>query len=268
MANINQSRSARSWVLAPLGLAIAAACSSQSLPTSLPTTTPDIPIEYTFRIVNAFPHDPGAFTQGLAYEGGYLYEGTGQRGESTLRKVDLTTGRVAESIALDPELFGEGIALIDNRIIQLTLTSGLGFVYDRGTFSRLEEFSYTPEGWGLTYDGHQLIMSDGSPELRFLDPEVFNETSRIKVRDRGEPVQWLNELEYVEGEIFANVFQSNRIARISPATGEVLGWIDLSGLPGEETGLLNGIAYDAEAQRLFVTGKNWPWIFEIELVRK
>jgi glutamine cyclotransferase len=177
---------------------------------------------------------------------------------------------VIQSLALDSEFFGEGIALFDNRIIQLTLTSGIGFVYDQTSFSKLGEFSYGPEGWGLTHDGHQLIMSDGSAELRFLDPESFYVTSRVTVTDGDLPVQWLNELEYVEGEIYANVWQTDLIARISPDTGEVLGWIDLADLRGDEpkAGVLNGIAYDSADRRLFVTGKNWPELFEIELVRE
>jgi glutamine cyclotransferase len=218
--------------------------------------------------VNTYPHDPKAYTQGLAFEDGYLYEGTGLRGQSTLRKVDLTTGQVLQSLPLDPNLHGEGITVFNDRITQLTFTSGIGFVYDQQSFSKQGVFSYTPEGWGLTHDGRQLIMSDGSAELRFLDFENFEETARIVVTDRDQPVQWLNELEYVEGEIYANVWQSDVIARISPDTGEVLGWIDLSGLLADElqAGVLNGIAYDSETGRLFVTGKNWPKLFEIALV--
>ena len=182
--------------------------------------------------------------------------------------MDLTTGEVTQSLSLDPDLFGEGIALFNDRIIQLTLTSGIGYIYDRQSFSKQGEFGYKPEGWGLTHDGRQLIMSDGSAELRFLDVETFEETARITVTDRGQPVQWLNELEYVEGEIYANIWQSDMIARISPDTGEVLGWIDLTGLltDAPEAGILNGIAYDSETGRLFVTGKNWPKLFEIVLV--
>ncbi len=245
---------------------LAPATTPSSPPTS--TATPSSPPRYTVRIVNTYPHDPGAFTQGLVFANGILFEGTGLRGQSTLRKVDLTSGEVTQSLALDPELFGEGITLFNGRIFQITLTSGIGFIYDPQSFSKQGEFSYTPEGWGLTHDGRQLIMSDGSAELRFLDPDSLQETSRITVVDRGQPVQWLNELEYVEGEIYANVWQSDVIARISPDTGEVMGWIDLSGLIGDETqaGILNGIAYDSETGRLFVTGKNWPSLFEIELV--
>ena len=243
------------------------ACAPQQPPTTAnPISTP----RYTFRIVKTYPHDPEAFTQGLVYVDDYLYEGTGLRGHSTLRRVELTTGEVVQSLALDGEIFGEGIAIFEGRIIQLTLTSGIGFVYDQQSFTKLDEFGYTPEGWGITHDGHQLIMSDGSAELRFLDPESFQETSRVIVTDGGLPVQWLNELEYVEGEIYANVWQTDLVARISSDTGEVLGWIDLAGLRGDEprAGILNGIAYDSADRRLFVTGKNWPELFEIELVRE
>ena len=253
-------------------IALAPVPTSMAEPASTPVPIPTTfsPARYGFAIANTFPHDPMAFTQGLVFEDGYLYEGTGLRGQSTLRKVDLTTGEVIQSLALDSDLFGEGIALFDNRIIQLTLTSGTGFSYDQQSLTKQGEFSFTPEGWGLTHDGRQLIMSDGSSELRFLDAETFKETARIEVTDRGQPVIWLNELEYVEGEIYANIWQSDVIARISPETGEVLGWIELSGLLADEPkpGILNGIAYDSEAGRLFVTGKNWPNLFEITLVRE
>ena len=238
--------------------------------TPAPSAPPISPPKYTFRIVNSYPHDPEAFTQGLIFESGILYESTGLRGRSTLREVNLTNGEVIQSLALDPELFGEGVTLFNGRIFQLTLTSGVGFIYDPDSFSKLGEFSYTPEGWGLTHDGRQLIMSDGSAELRFLDAETLEGTGRIEVTDRGQPVQWLNELEYVEGEIYANIWQSDLIARISPDSGEVLGWIDLSDLRTEEdqAGILNGIAYDSRIGRLFVTGKNWPMLFEIALVEQ
>ena len=275
-------------LLVLLGALAIVGCAPQPSPTSLrtstsatgstpvpsstlaPAATPASPARYGFTIVSTFPHDPMAFTQGLIFEDGYLYEGTGLRGQSTLRKVDLTTGDVIQSLTLDADLFGEGIALFDKRITQLTLTSGIGFFYDQQSFTKQGEFSFTPEGWGLTHDGRQLIMSDGSAEIRFLDPETFEETARIEVTDRGQPVIWLNELEYVEGEIYANIWQSDVIARISPETGEVLGWIELSGLLASEPrpGVLNGIAYDSEARRLFVTGKNWPNLFEITLVRE
>ena len=284
------TRSTGFGVLALFGILAAAACAPQQFPTPAPTstlssllasaTTPNSPPtsaatqisppRYAVRIVNTYPHNQDAFTQGLVYQEGLLYEGTGLRGHSTLREVDLATGDVIQSLALDPELFGEGVTLFNGRIFQLTLTSGIGFIYDAESFSKLGEFSYTPEGWGLTHDGRQLIMSDGSAVLRFLDAETLEATGRIEVTDRGQPVQWLNELEYVEGEIYANIWQSDLIARISPDSGEVLGWIDLSDLLTEEdqAGILNGIAYDSRTGRLFVTGKNWPKLFEIVLVEQ
>lgn len=181
--------------------------------------------------------------------------------------VDLTSGEVLQSLALDSDLFGEGVTLFEDRLVQLTLYSGRGFVYDRTTFSKMGEFEFAPQGWGLTTDGNHLIMSDGSADLRFLDPKTYQETRRIHVTDQGIPVHSLNELEYVEGEIYANIWQTDLIARISPATGEVLGWIDLNGIRGDQpsVGVLNGIAFDPEGRRLFVTGKNWPELFEIEL---
>ena len=266
----NRPHFTRALVLTFIGSLTILACSPLQLATPAPTATPGAAPRFTYTIVNSYPHDPGAFTQGLVYENGYLYEGTGLRGQSTLRRVDLNSGEVVRSLALDPELFGEGITLLGDRIIQLTLSAGLGFVYDRRSFSKLEEFSFTPEGWGLTHDGRQLIMSDGSAELRFLDPDSFQETRRLLVTDDGFPVSMLNELEYVEGEIYANIWQTDRIARISPDTGKVMGWIDLTGLRAENprAGVLNGIAYDSEGRRLFVTGKNWPELFEISLVRE
>lgn len=225
----------------------------------------------TYRVVRSFPHDPDAFTQGLVYLDGFLYEGTGLRGESTLRKVELETGKVLQLGSLDTAYFGEGVAIIDQRIVQLTFTSQVGFVYRLEDFTVLGEFSYPGEGWGITYDGSQLIMSDGTAELRLLDPHSFAELGRLQVTDNGAPVDRLNELEYVEGEILANVWQTDQIARILPDTGEVLGWIDLGGLLGAErlvTGVdvLNGIAYDPQGGRLFVTGKRWPFLFQIDLI--
>jgi glutamine cyclotransferase len=223
-----------------------------------------------YRVVGSYPHDPQAYTQGLVYSDGILYEGTGLHGQSTIRKVRLETGEVLQVQRLEPRYFGEGIALWSGSIVQLTWQSEIGFVYDRVTFQRTRTFSYQGEGWGLTQDGTHLIMSDGSAQLRFVDPKTFREVRRITVRDAGQPVSQLNELEYVRGEIFANVWQSDRIARIAPATGQVKGWIDLRGLlsPREAVGVdvLNGIAYDAAGARLFVTGKLWPRLFHIEVV--
>ena len=224
---------------------------------------------YGFQVVRAFPHDPRAYTQGLVFEGGFLYEGTGKYGESTLRKVELETGRVVQSRALERRLFGEGIAILGDRIIQLTWRAGTGIVYDKASLRELRRFRYTGEGWGLAWDGTHLIMSDGSSTLRFLDPTTFKVVRRLLVRSRGRRVGRLNELEYVEGEIFANIWYKDWIARISPATGEVTGWIDLRALwPDREDreAVLNGIAYDPTNRRLFVTGKNWPKLYEIRLV--
>jgi glutaminyl-peptide cyclotransferase len=237
-------------------------------------TTPEspgvIPV-YTYGIVNTYPHDRDAFTQGLVFEDGFLYEGTGLYGYSTLRRVDLETGAVLQVREL-PQFFGEGITIYGDRIIQLTWQSNIGFVWNKNTFELLREFSYPTEGWGITHDGERLIMSDGTSKLYFLDPQSFEEVGRLDVFDNDGPVTRLNELEYIKGEIYANVWQTDRIARIAPETGQVVGWVDLEGLLTEEDRLehidvLNGIAYDSENDRLFVTGKLWPKLFEIELVR-
>lgn len=236
------------------------------------TLSPDSPVSvYGYRTVNIYRHDPDAFTQGLTFTDGWLYEGTGRHGQSTLRRVELESGIVRQLHQLPDRFFGEGVTVFGDRIIQLTWQSGTGFVYNRRSFALLEEFSYSTEGWGITHDGKSLIMSDGSATLRFLDPETFTETGQVEVFDPDGPVTMLNELEYVKGEIYANVWQTDRIARIDPPTGRVTGWIDLTGLLRPEeyaapVDVLNGIAYDAAADRLFVTGKLWPRLFEIELV--
>jgi len=230
-------------------------------------------IDYTFKVLHAFPHDAMAFTQGLAWRDGFLYEGTGIKGRSSLRKVRLETGEIVQRVDLAPEYFGEGITFYKNEIIQLTWLSQTGFVYDAGDFRQLRQFSYQGEGWGLTTKGDEIFMSDGTPDIRVLDAATLAEKRRFTVRDGGKPIDQLNELEYVEGEIFANVWQTDRIARISPQTGKVLGWINLTGLLSpmyrrEDGAVLNGIAYDPERKRLFVTGKLWPSVFEIRLVPK
>ncbi|MGD1022393.1 MAG: glutaminyl-peptide cyclotransferase [Candidatus Sulfotelmatobacter sp.] len=229
--------------------------------------------EYTFKVIQTFPHDSHAFTQGLVFHGGFLYEGTGLKGRSSLRKERLETGEVVQEIELAPEFFGEGTTIVKNEIVQLTWQSQIGFVYNLSDFHLLRQFSYAGEGWGLTTDGGEIFMSDGTPEIRVLDPVTLSEKRRFTVHDGTTQIKELNELEFVEGEIFANVWQTDRIARISPRTGEVLGWIDLAGLLSpvyrlESGAVLNGIAYDAERKRLFVTGKLWPKIFEIRLVPK
>jgi glutaminyl-peptide cyclotransferase len=230
------------------------------------------PTLYGFKVVAAYPHDPGAFTQGLVVENGTLYEGTGQYGASSIRRVDLKSGRVEKIHAIDNEYFGEGIAILGNKLYELTWKNQLAFVYDLDTFNIVQTFRYPTEGWGLTHDEQHLILSDGSATLRFLDPATFKTVREIDVHDGDQPVAKLNELEYVEGEIWSNIWYDDRIARISPADGRVLGWIDLAGLyphsarRGDD--VLNGIAYDATARRIFVTGKNWPQLFEIDVVRK
>jgi glutamine cyclotransferase len=229
-----------------------------------------IPV-YTYQVINVYPHDRTAFTQGLVFENGFLYEGTGIPGLSTLRRVDLETGNVLQVIDLDPLYFGEGITIFGDRIIQLTWLHNIGFVYDKYTFELLREFSYPTEGWGITHDGQNLIMSDGTSALHVLDPVTFAEVGLIDVYDASGPVAYLNELEFIKGEIYANVWLTNRIARIDPVTGQVVGWIDLTGLldtadPVYPADVLNGIAYDASYDRLFVTGKFWPALFEIDLV--
>jgi glutamine cyclotransferase len=231
------------------------------------------PPEYTFTVVRVFPHDTSAYTQGLAYRDGFLYEGTGRNGHSSLRKVRLETGEVVQQVNLGNEFFGEGIAIIKSQVFQLTWTSGVAFVYDLNTFRLLKRFSYAGEGWGLATDGRELFLSDGTAEIRVLDPETFQERRRIKVHDGSTAVDQLNELEFVGGPIFANIWHANRIARISPQTGAGVGWIDLSGLLSsvyrlEPEAVLNGIAYDPGEKRLFVTGKLWPSVFEIRLATK
>jgi glutaminyl-peptide cyclotransferase len=229
---------------------------------------------YGYQVVKVYPHDRQAFTQGLQYVDGFLYEGTGQHGQSSIRKVKLDTGQVVQHQPLDSKYFGEGITVFGDTLVQLTWQTELGFVYDKTTFKQLKTFRYTGEGWGLTHDGKRLIMSNGDArgELRFLDPASLKETGRLVVRDGGRPVDDLNELEYVKGEVFANIWQTHRIARISPKTGEVTGWIDLTGLldPRDAAGVdvLNGIAYDEAGDRLFVTGKYWPKLFEIKIVAR
>jgi glutaminyl-peptide cyclotransferase len=226
-----------------------------------------------YEVVNVYPHDTGAFTQGLAFDDqGQFYEGTGLYGESTLRKVDLKTGKPdkAAYFTLDERYFGEGIAIVEDSIFQLTWRNQLAFVFDRQSFQYQRNFPYRGEGWGLTFDGSKLIMSDGTSRLRFIDPKTFRTSQLLKVMDGKREVTNLNELEYVEGEIYANVWHSDRIARISPKTGKVLGWIDMKGLlkPDEvdhDQAVLNGIAYDAKNKKLYVTGKNWPKLFEIRV---
>jgi glutamine cyclotransferase len=224
---------------------------------------------YGYRVVRAYPHDADAFTQGLQYVDGFLYEGTGLNGRSSVRKVELESGKVVQRRNLAKTYFGEGITVWNADLIQLTWQSNIAFVYDRQTFEPRRTFTYKGEGWGLTHDGSSLIMSDGTDELRVLDPATFAEKRRIKVTAAGAPLRQLNELEYMKGEILANVWTADSVARIAPDTGRVTGYIDLRGLlsraEAANADVLNGIAYDAQNDRLFVTGKLWPKLFEIKI---
>ncbi len=229
---------------------------------------------YTYTVVNAYPHDPRAFTEGLLYRQGFLYESTGLEGASSIRKVELKTGKVLNGVNLPRDIFGEGISDWGDKLIGLTWKTQVGFVLDIEGFALKGRFDYPGEGWGLTHNATELIMSDGTAELRMLDPDTLKEKRRIKITAEGKPVDQLNELEWVDGEIFANIWQTDRIARIDPKTGHITGWIDLSGLlpqkerEGRQVDVLNGIAYDAAGKRLFVTGKLWPKLYEIKLKRK
>ena len=279
-----------------LGLALAAclaaavgtavgACGEGSTPqpaTQPPTsgaaggnTTPEsgtTPV-YTYQVVASYPHDPEAFTQGLFIADGQLYESTGLEGHSTVRRVELATGKVLQQAVIDSQYFGEGIAAVGGRLYQLTWRNGKAFAYDRGSFSPRDTFKYAGEGWGLTTDGASLVMSDGTARLRFIDPKTFAVQRTLDVHDGPSPVSQLNELEWVKGEIWANVWQSEQIARIDPKTGTVVGWIDLAGLlsaadrNGKED-VMNGIAYDARKDKVYVTGKNWSRVYEIAIKRR
>jgi len=223
-----------------------------------------------FEVVNSYPHDPTSFTQGLLWHDGGFYESTGQYGQSKLRRLEFPSGKVLKEIKLSPELFGEGLALVDSKLIQLTWQSQRGFVYDLNTFKVEREFSYSTEGWGLTYDEKNLILSDGSSDLFYFDPQTFKTVRKLSVRMNGQPVTELNELEFIEGEIWSNVWQRDLILQIDPSTGEVKSFLDLKGIlaPSDKSGtenVLNGIAYDREHKRIFVTGKLWPRIFEIRI---
>jgi glutamine cyclotransferase len=241
--------------------------------TGLGTAHAAIPV-YAFMVKHAYPHDPLAFTQGLFIKDGVMYESTGLKGQSSIRRVQLETGKVLQKKDVPEEFFGEGIAPVGNDIVSLTWTTKVGFIYDAKTFKLKRKFSYEGEGWGLTSNGMQVFMSDGSSAIRVLDPGTLAEVRRIQVTANGKPIPRLNELEWVDGQIFANVWGSDVIARIDPASGNVVGWIDLGGLadpswPGMgPDDVLNGIAWDAVHRRLFVTGKHWPKLFEIELVER
>lgn len=237
------------------------------------TAHADIPV-YGFVVKQSYPHDPSAFTQGLVFRDGFLYESTGLNGHSSIRKVQLETGKVLQQKDIDAAHFGEGIAVVGNEIIALTWTSQVGFVFDLKSFQLKRQFAYPGEGWGLTHNGPFIYLSDGTPTIRVLDPTTLAEVKKIQVTAEGAPVARLNELEWVDGEIFANVWGTDLIARINPSSGNVVGWIDLKGLLERRwqgirvADVLNGIAYDSKRHRLFVTGKYWPRLFEIALVRK
>jgi len=268
-------------------LLLSAALTAVACGPSATTEAGGVP-EYTYQVVHVYPHDRSAFTEGLFYYNGFLYEGTGMEGESSIRKVKLETGEVLQRCDIPPEYFGEGIVKWKDRLLEMTYKAKVGFIYNFDTFQPCpvlpddtkHRFTYdtdTGEGWAFTTDGKRLIMDTGSANLYFWDPETLKPIGSVPVTDRGQPVNEINELEWVKGEIFANVWTTDKIVRIDPATGHVTGWIDCTGLLNpsdiieegpQKTDVLNGIAYDAEHDRLFVTGKRWPKLFEIKLVKK
>ncbi|MBN1817074.1 MAG: glutaminyl-peptide cyclotransferase [Sedimentisphaerales bacterium] len=255
------------WLISLAVLSVAAISCRRHSP-----ETATIPV-YGYRIVAEYPHDRNASTQGLVYEDGWLYEGTGQYGSSSLRKVGLQSGHVALERKLPADVFGEGICIVGDRIIQLTWRESTGFIYDKTTFRKRGEFPYEGEGWGIAYDGRRLIMSDGTSTLRFLDPDTFVETGRIEVSADGQPLAMLNELEIVGSDLYANIWQEDRIVVIDPDTGQGKAWIDLTDLLPDSlqtsyVDVLNGIAYDPDRHRLFVTGKLWPKVFHIEIIQR
>lgn len=250
--------------LSPLLLLNVLGCRSELIPPAR------VPV-YGFEVVQSWPHDPQAYTQGLVYHDGKLYEGTGTYGHSSLREVELETGLVLRKHDLEQTYFGEGLELLGGKLYQLTWRTHVGFIYDAATFQQVGQFEYPTEGWGLTADGSSLIMSDGTSTLRFIDPTTFAVRRSVTVTDEGIEVSQLNELEFINGEVYANVYMRDVIARIDPATGRVTGWLDLTGLlpEADKTGdenVLNGIAYDAAHDRLLVTGKLWPKLFQIRAV--
>jgi len=239
-------------------------------PRPVPAPAPSDPVRYAYHVVRSYPHDPDAFTQGLIFRDGYLFESTGLNGQSRLRKVRLETGEVVQETRVAAEHFAEGLTDWHDNLVQLTWQSHVGFVYDLSTFGLRRSFAYPGEGWGLTHDATRLVLSDGSDTLRFLDPATLRENGHISVTDNGRPLDRLNELEFIKGSIYANVWQTDRIVIIAPSDGHVSGWIDLEGLRPPNDGrrqidVLNGMAYDAAGDRLFVTGKLWPALFEITI---
>jgi glutaminyl-peptide cyclotransferase len=258
------------WIAAALALL---SLTAQPAPAGATPSAATIPT-YGYQVVHVYPHDLNAFTEGLFYANGYLYESTGLDGHSSVRKVKLETGQVVQRASLPADIFGEGITSWNDHLIGLTWKTQIGYVLDLESFDTAGQFAYPGEGWGLTHNDRELVMSDGTPDIRFLDPKSLREVHRIHVTALGKPVDQINELEWVDGEIYANIWQTERIARIDPVTGNVVGWIDLTGiLPkkdfiADHTDVLNGIAWDAANKRLFVTGKMWPKLFEIRLVKK
>jgi glutamine cyclotransferase len=224
---------------------------------------------YQYKVVRTYPHDRQSFTQGLVYQEGVIYEGTGLYGRSLIMRWDLKTGNVLKKLRLPDQYFGEGITLFDDKLIELTWKSNVGFVYSKDTFTLRRQFRYPMEGWGLTHDGKRLILSDGTATLHFLDPNTYAVTGRLEVKDRGRPIRGLNELEFIDGRIYANIWPTDHIVAICPQTGRVTGWLDLAGLyprPANSDAVLNGIAYMPETRHLLVTGKLWPRMYEIELI--
>ena len=242
-------------------------------PTPTPTQTPsNSPTLYTYKIIQTYPHDTNAFTEGLVFDNGNLYESTGE--SSSLRRVDLTSGNVLQQVNLPAEYFGEGLTVVNDTLIQLTWQNHIGFIYDKATFSLIGNFSYSTEGWGLTYDGNRLIMSDGTSNLYFLNPTTLQRIGQVSVHDGNTSVTEINELEYVNGSVYANIWMQQKIAIINPQNGQVKGWIDLSDLYQTNNptnipdNVLNGIAYDSQTNRLFVTGKDWPNLYQITITPK
>jgi glutaminyl-peptide cyclotransferase len=258
----------RGWMTGAVACALAAGgCSPGDASEELPPAAPSAPVE-AVREVRSHPHDPRAFTQGLLWHDGLLYESTGRYGESTIRAVDLETGEVRRRVDLPPQYFGEGIALLHGHLYQLTWREGVAFLWDPATLREAGRVQYSGEAWGLTTDGESLIVSDGSSYLTWVDPGTFAVRRTVRVTDGGRPVDQLNELEWVRGEVWANVWHSNHIMRIDPATGALVGRLDLSALVppiADNEAVLNGIAYDEAGDRLFVTGKLWPRLFEISV---
>jgi glutaminyl-peptide cyclotransferase len=230
-------------------------------------STAGSPVRYTYSILNTYPHDKGAFTEGLVFSNGALFESTGEYGTSSLRLVNLTSGEVLQEFQLPSEYFGEGLTAVDGKLLQLTWQNGIGFVYDENSFDLLGNFSIATEGWGLTYSGINLIMSDGTSKLYFLNPATYEVVGQVSVRDGNDSVTNINELEYINGDVYANIWMTQKIAIINPQTGQIKGWIDLSGIyqSNDVNSVLNGIAYNNQTGGLFVTGKNWPYMYEIEI---